>query len=61
MEKRHRPEPGDAQGHRAYKQFGNSVVVPLMTEVAKQVVRKLEKLDQKSPEQSERKVVTSDE
>ena len=46
---------------QAYKQFGNSVVVPLMTEVAKQVVRKLEKLDQKSPEQSERKVVTSDE
>lgn len=30
---------------QAYKQFGNSVVVPLMTEVAKLVVGKLEKLD----------------
>ncbi|MFQ9892666.1 MAG: DNA cytosine methyltransferase [Emergencia sp.] len=30
---------------QAYKQFGNSVVVPLMTEVAKHVVRKLEELD----------------
>lgn len=30
---------------QAYKQFGNSVVVPLMTEVAKLVVRKLETLD----------------
>lgn len=31
---------------QAYKQFGNSVVVPLMTEVAKLVVEKLEELDQ---------------
>lgn len=30
---------------QAYKQFGNSVVVPLMTEVAKLVVDKLEELD----------------
>lgn len=30
---------------QAYKQFGNSVVVPLMGEVAKLVVRKLEELD----------------
>lgn len=31
---------------QAYKQFGNSVVVPLMTEVAKLVVGKLEELDE---------------
>ena len=30
---------------RAYKQFGNSVVVPLVTAVAKQVVNRLEKLE----------------
>lgn len=30
---------------QAYKQFGNSVVVPLMTEVAKLVVAKLEEMD----------------
>ena len=30
---------------QAYKQFGNSVVVPLMAEVAKLVVGKLEELD----------------
>ena len=30
---------------QAYKQFGNSVVVPLMTEVAKLVVKKLQQLD----------------
>lgn len=30
---------------QAYKQFGNSVVVPLMTEVAKLVVGKLEEMD----------------
>ena len=30
---------------QAYKQFGNSVVVPLMTEVAKLVVKKLKQLD----------------
>ena len=33
---------------QAYKQFGNSVVVPLMTEVAKLVVRKLQQLDSTS-------------
>lgn len=31
---------------QAYMQFGNSVVVPLMTEVAKLVVRKLEEMDE---------------
>ena len=31
---------------QAYKQFGNSVVVPLMAEVAKLVVKKLEELDE---------------
>lgn len=30
---------------QAYKQFGNSVVVPLMTEIAKLVIQKLEQLD----------------
>lgn len=30
---------------QAYKQFGNSVVVPLMTETAKLVVKKLQQLD----------------
>ena len=34
---------------QAYKQFGNSVVVPLMTEVAKLVVGKLEELDRAIP------------
>lgn len=33
---------------QAYKQFGNSVVVPLMTEVAKLVVDKMENLDDAS-------------
>ena len=33
---------------QAYKQFGNSVVVPLMAEVAKLVVEKLEELDDKA-------------
>ena len=31
---------------QAYMQFGNSVVVPLMTDVAKLVVRKLEEMDE---------------
>ena len=30
---------------QAYRQFGNSVVVPLMTEVAKLVIKKLRELD----------------
>lgn len=34
---------------QAYKQFGNSVVVPLMTEVAKLVVSKLQELDKQMP------------
>lgn len=35
---------------QAYKQFGNSVVVPLMANVAKLIVEKLEELEQKSSE-----------
>ena len=31
--------------YQAYKQFGNSVVVPLMTELAKLVVAKLDELE----------------
>ena len=31
---------------QAYKQFGNSVVVPLMSEVAKLIVGKLKELDE---------------
>lgn len=41
---------------QAYRQFGNSVVVPLMTEIAKLVVSKLKALDEKnigSPEEAE--------
>ena len=34
---------------QAYKQFGNSVVVPLMADVAKLVVAKLEELDDATP------------
>ena len=33
---------------QAYKQFGNSVVVPLITDVARLIVRKLEELDGES-------------
>lgn len=48
---------------QAYKQFGNSVVVPLMSEVAKLIVAKLEELDaakqikQTSPKTNHRKAV----
>lgn len=42
---------------QAYRQFGNSVVVPLMTDVAKLVVGKLEKMDETAvPSKSERMV-----
>ncbi|MGM9650630.1 MAG: DNA (cytosine-5-)-methyltransferase [Faecousia sp.] len=33
---------------QAYRQFGNSVVVPLMSDVARLIVSKLERLDEKS-------------
>ena len=33
--------------NQAYKQFGNSVVVPLMTNVADLVVKKLNEMNQK--------------
>ena len=38
---------------QAYKQFGNSVVVPLMIDVASLVVTKLSELDRKRPEPDE--------
>lgn len=41
---------------QAYKQFGNSVVVPLMEQVAKKVVAKLEKMDNTAHAKSEGKV-----
>ena len=40
---------------QAYKQFGNSVVVPLMENVAKLVVSKMNELDNNSNNSSERK------
>lgn len=40
---------------QAYQQFGNSVVVPLMSEVAKLIVKKLEQLDSNEREKIERK------
>jgi DNA (cytosine-5)-methyltransferase 1 len=42
---------------QAYKQFGNSVVVPLMIEIAKLVVAKLEELDLLNYEVAERSAV----
>lgn len=43
---------------QAYKQFGNSVVVPLMTKVAELVVSKIEELDtSKNPELTKRSVL----
>ncbi len=41
---------------QAYKQFGNSVVVPLMEQVAKKVVAKLEEMDNTAHAKSEGKV-----
>lgn len=40
---------------QAYRQFGNSVVVPLMSNVAKLVVEAIQKLDKHAPLQSEEK------
>lgn len=42
---------------QAYKQFGNSVVVPLMTEVAKLIIDKLEELDRKTSYIPQKKVI----
>lgn len=42
---------------QAYKQFGNSVVVPLMADVAGLVVREMNVMDEKSVESQKRKVV----
>lgn len=41
---------------QAYKQFGNSVVVPLMEQVAKKVVAKLEEMDNTAHAKNEGKV-----
>lgn len=41
---------------QAYKQFGNSVVVPLMEQVAKKVVAKLEEMDNTAHAKSDGKV-----
>ena len=38
---------------QAYRQFGNSVVVPLMTEIAKLIVNKLKVLDENAMDSSE--------
>lgn len=38
---------------RAYKQFGNSVVVPLVTAIAGELVDKVEELDQKAEQGDE--------
>ena len=42
---------------QAYRQFGNSVVVPLMTEVAKLVVGKLEKMDETAVSSKDERMV----
>ena len=42
---------------QAYKQFGNSVVVPLMENVAKLIVEKLEYMDVVTVEEMQRKVI----
>lgn len=42
---------------QAYKQFGNSVVVPLMADVAGLVVREMNVMDEKNVELQKRKVV----
>ena len=42
---------------QAYQQFGNSVVVPLMAEVAKLVIAKLQELDNALLHYTERKVI----
>ena len=40
---------------QAYKQFGNSVVVPLIAQVAKLVKEKFEELDSRQPELNDEK------
>jgi DNA (cytosine-5)-methyltransferase 1 len=42
---------------QAYKQFGNSVVVPLMTEVAKLIVGTIEKMEEIGKNEHQRKVI----
>ncbi len=42
---------------QAYKQFGNSVVVPLMENVAKLIIRKIEELDLAAGKESQRMVI----
>jgi DNA (cytosine-5)-methyltransferase 1 len=42
---------------QAYKQFGNSVVVPLMTEVAKLIVGTIEKMEEIGKNEPQRKVI----
>lgn len=42
---------------QAYRQFGNSVVVPLMKNVAELIVRELDTLDEQNIQQSERKAI----
>lgn len=44
---------------QAYQQFGNSVVVPLMSEVAKLIVKKLEQLDSNERAKNECKLPNS--
>lgn len=42
---------------QAYKQFGNSVVVPLMENVAKLIIKKIEELDLAAGKESQRMVI----
>lgn len=42
---------------QAYKQFGNSVVVPLMENVAKLIVEKLKYMDAEVADEERRKVI----
>ena len=42
---------------QAYKQFGNSVVVPLMEDVAKLIVKKLEDMDETEGKELQRMVI----
>ena len=42
---------------QAYKQFGNSVVVPLMGEVAKLIVNNIETMDNEKEQDIQRKVI----
>ena len=42
---------------QAYKQFGNSVVVPLMENVAKMIVKKMEEMDLAEGKELQRMVI----